>query len=109
MCGITGWIDWNRDLTREDATLRAMSDPMACRGPDAGGVWQSPNAALGHRRLAIIDLEGGAQPMSTSDREPAAVVTFAGEIYNFQELRAELIGRGHRMTTRSDTEVLVRA
>ena len=114
MCGITGWVDWNRDLTAERATLTAMTDTMACRGPDADGVWLSPRAALGHRRLAVIDIEGGAQPMAASastydDSAPAAVVTFAGEIYNFRELRAELVGRGHRMRTRSDTEVLVHA
>ncbi|HEX9337038.1 MAG TPA: asparagine synthase (glutamine-hydrolyzing) [Pseudonocardiaceae bacterium] len=110
MCGITGWVDWNRDLTVEGSTLQAMTDTMVCRGPDADGVWLSPRAALGHRRLAVIDIEGGTQPMcAPADREPAAVVTFAGEIYNFRELRAVLVARGHRMRTRSDTEILLHA
>lgn len=110
MCGITGWVNWERDLTAEGDTVRAMTSPMACRGPDAEGVWLSPRAALGHRRLAIIDLEGGAQPMGApSADKPVAVVTFAGEIYNFRELRATLVARGHSLRTRSDTEVLVTA
>ncbi|MCW3840374.1 asparagine synthase (glutamine-hydrolyzing) [Micromonospora yasonensis] len=110
MCGITGWVNWERDLTAEGDTVRAMTSPMACRGPDAEGIWLSPRAALGHRRLAIIDLEGGAQPMGApSPDQPVAVVTFAGEIYNFQELRATLVARGHSLRTRSDTEVLVTA
>jgi asparagine synthase (glutamine-hydrolysing) len=108
MCGITGWVDWERDLRAEHEVARAMTDTMACRGPDDEGLWLSPRAAIGHRRLAIIDLEGGRQPMLAPDPEqPAAVLTFAGEIYNFRELRAELEAAGHRFGTRSDTEVLL--
>ena len=66
MCGITGWVDFSRDMTRERALIDAMTQTMACRGPDASGVWSDRNAALGHRRLAVIDLPGGAQPMSVS-------------------------------------------
>jgi asparagine synthase (glutamine-hydrolysing) len=110
MCGIAGWVDWGRDLTTQDAVLRAMVDSMAPRGPDAGGVWLSRHAALGHRRLAVIDLEGGAQPMvSPALRRPPVVLTFSGEIYNFRELRADLATLGHRFRTRSDTEVLLHA
>ena len=78
---------------------------MTCRGPDAGGVWASGHALIGHRRLAVVDLPGGVQPMSDS----SAVLTFSGEIYNFRELRRELEGYGHAFRTRSDTEVLLRA
>lgn len=105
MCGIAGWVDFARDLTGERATAEAMTQTMACRGPDGEGLWLSPHAALGHRRLAVIDIEGGQQPMAA---EELAVVTFSGEIYNFRELRADLTARGHRFRTRSDTEVLLR-
>ena len=109
MCGIAGWVDWERDLCRERATVEAMTATMACRGPDDDGTWISRHAALGHRRLAVIDPAGGAQPM-TGSRPGASdevVLTFNGEIYNFVELRTELRGRGHRFTTSSDTEVLL--
>src|SRR5271168_1464209 len=66
MCGITGWVDFSRDLTREGALIDAMTATMACRGLEASGVWSEPNAALGTRRLAVIDVPGGAQPMSVS-------------------------------------------
>jgi hypothetical protein len=87
MCGITGWVDFGRDLAAERETLTDMTRTLACRGPDAEGVWLSSHAALGHRRLAVIDLEGGAQPMLgiLGPHDPCAL-TFAGEIYNFTEL-----------------------
>jgi asparagine synthase (glutamine-hydrolysing) len=108
MCGITGWISFDRDLTRERDTLEAMTQTMACRGPDASGMWLDGPAALGHRRLAVIDIEGGAQPMSV--RTPAGGVTlvYSGEAYNFVELREELRRAGERFETSSDTEVVLR-
>ncbi len=105
MCGIVGWVDFSRDLVPERATVEAMTATMACRGPDAAGVWSSERALIGHRRLAVVDLPGGVQPMS----EANAVLTFSGEIYNFRELRRELEGFGHEFSTRSDTEVLLRS
>jgi len=105
MCGVTGWVDWHRDLCAERSTVDAMTATMACRGPDDAGTWVSPHAALGHRRLAVIDPAGGRQPMVAGD----AVLTYSGEVYNFQELRSELEGRGHRFRTHSDTEVVVHA
>lgn len=110
MCGITGWISYGRDLTREGATLAAMTGTMACRGPDDEGVWLDTHAALGHRRLAVIDIAGGAQPMKVdSGGHTLLVTTYSGEIYNYRELRAELTGLGHRFRTGSDTEVALRA
>ncbi len=110
MCGITGWISYDNDLTRERATLEAMTETMACRGPDAGGVWLDAHAALGHRRLAVIDIEGGGQPMAVErDGRTVLVTTYSGEIYNYRELRAELTERGHTFRTRSDTEVALHA
>ncbi|MGW7284399.1 asparagine synthase (glutamine-hydrolyzing) [Streptomyces sp. NPDC054847] len=108
MCGVTGWIDWDNDLRLQEPTVRAMTDTLACRGPDAQGVWLSRHAALGHRRLSVIDVEGGAQPL-TDQAEPAAVLAYNGELYNYQELRKELTALGHVFRTRSDTEVVLRA
>jgi asparagine synthase (glutamine-hydrolysing) len=110
MCGIAGWVDYERDLTQEREVAQRMTDTMANRGPDAEGLWLSPRAALGHRRLSIIDLEGGRQPMvATENGAPVAVLIYTGEVYNFRELRAELEGLGHRFETRSDTEVVLHA
>ena len=108
MCGITGWVDFGRDLRGERAAIEAMTATMIPRGPDAGGVWISAHAALGHRRLSVIDLPCGAQPMAAPDSGDVAL-TFSGEIYNFTELRRELISHGHSFRTRSDTEVLLRS
>ncbi|MFI1363717.1 asparagine synthase (glutamine-hydrolyzing) [Streptomyces griseochromogenes] len=107
MCGITGWVSFDRDLTAESTTLHAMTETMACRGPDDRGTWTEGPAALGHRRLAIIDLPGGRQPMSVATPEGNVALVYSGEAYNFTELRRELIDRGHRFTTDSDTEVVL--
>ncbi|WP_030598365.1 asparagine synthase (glutamine-hydrolyzing) [Streptomyces fulvoviolaceus] len=109
MCGIAGWIDFGRDLRAEAATVRAMTDSMVRRGPDAGDAWLAEHAALGHRRLAVIDVAGGAQPMEIREGARHAVISYSGEVYNFRELRAELAALGHGFRTRSDTEVVLRA
>jgi asparagine synthase (glutamine-hydrolysing) len=110
MCGITGWVSYDRDLSNERRTITAMAETMACRGPDAGGVWLDAHAAIGHRRLAVIDIEGGTQPMAVErDGRTALVTTYSGEIYNYLELRAELAALGHTFRTDSDTEVALHA
>ncbi|MEU3028618.1 asparagine synthase (glutamine-hydrolyzing) [Streptomyces incarnatus] len=109
MCGITGWVSFDRDLSAEATTLHAMTETMACRGPDDRGTWAEGPAALGHRRLAIIDLPGGRQPMSLDTPEGTVALVYSGETYNFTELRRELTDRGHRFTTDSDTEVVLHA
>ncbi|MEY9930251.1 asparagine synthase (glutamine-hydrolyzing) [Catenulispora sp. GP43] len=108
MCGITGWVSYERDLSAERATVEAMTETMICRGPDEGGVFIDGPVALGHRRLAVIDIEGGKQPMAAEGLAPVAI-TYSGEVYNFQELRAELEGKGHKFRTSSDTEVVLHA
>ncbi|WP_256106896.1 asparagine synthase (glutamine-hydrolyzing) [Streptomyces sp. ODS05-4] len=108
MCGLAGWVSYGRDLTEAADVAEAMTQTMTCRGPDDGGVWTSPHAVLGHRRLAVIDLEGGRQPMAAGDQSQP-VITYTGEVYNFTELRAELESLGHAFRTTSDTEVVLRA
>jgi asparagine synthase (glutamine-hydrolysing) len=105
VCGITGWVDYERDLTAEREAALAMTRTMRFRGPDDEGLWTDPHVALGHRRLAVIDVEGGVQPMS----EGPATIVYSGEAYNFRELRRELEAHGHRFRTRSDTEVVLQA
>ncbi|WP_028611859.1 asparagine synthase (glutamine-hydrolyzing) [Paenibacillus harenae] len=107
MCGITGWIDWNRDLTKQSESLEKMTDTLAPRGPDASGTWISAHCALGHRRLSVIDPENGAQPMIRHTGDDKYVVVYNGELYNALELRKELESRGRTFTTSCDTEVLL--
>ncbi|HVJ03868.1 MAG TPA: XrtA/PEP-CTERM system amidotransferase [Sphingomonas sp.] len=105
MCGIAGLYYPAIAKPVDPARVAAMSDALAHRGPDGSGVWSAPGVGLGHRRLAIIDLEGGVQPMATPDQQ--LVTVFNGEIYNFREVRAELERKGLRFQTDSDTEVLL--
>ncbi|WFU39928.1 asparagine synthase (glutamine-hydrolyzing) [Bradyrhizobium sp. CB82] len=112
MCGICGWIDFDRDLGGPEARreLANMTATMAYRGPDDEGTWIDGPAALGHRRLAIIDIEGGSQPMTLQeDGRPMLVLVYTGETYNYSELRQRLAGLGHRFDTSSDTEVVLHA
>ena len=109
MCGITGWVGFHHDLTREQTVLDAMTETMSCRGPDARGTWQDAHAALGHRRLSVIDIEGGAQPMTLETPDGTLAMVYSGEAYNFTELRDELRRRGHTFRTTSDTEVVLHA
>ncbi len=105
MCGISGIFDTRSPAPVDEQLLVAMNDTMVHRGPDGFGTHIEPGVGLGHRRLSIIDLEGGKQPMGSEDG--SIIVTFNGEIYNFQALREELIAHGHRFRTNSDTEAIV--
>jgi len=106
VCGITGiMVPAGTELNQ--ATVRAMTNELTHRGPDGDGFYFGQTVGLGHRRLSIIDLEGGSQPMYCADRK--VVITYNGEIYNFQSLRRELEALGHRFRTQSDTEVLLEA
>ncbi|MFF7128103.1 asparagine synthase (glutamine-hydrolyzing) [Streptomyces sp. NPDC008240] len=109
MCGITGWVSFHSDARTQTPVIEAMTATLAPRGPDAGGVWLGERAAIGHRRLAVIDLEGGVQPMTDRPDEPTIVLSYSGEVYNHHQLRGELRRRGHVFRTRSDTEVVLRA
>lgn len=103
MCGIAGKVDFGGRV--EGSVVAQMCSTMEHRGPDSRGLWADGCVALGMQRLAIIDVAGGDQPIFNEDR--SIVVVMNGEIYNFQELRADLIAGGHTLTTHADTEVLV--
>jgi asparagine synthase (glutamine-hydrolysing) len=105
MCGICGQYNFASQRPVSPAMVRAMAASIAHRGPDDDGYFFSNGVGLGFRRLSIIDLSGGHQPMS--DHDESVWVVFNGEIYNFPELRKELEGAGHVFRTRSDTEVIV--
>ncbi len=108
MCGLTGiFYGGAGGGTVDPALLKRMTDAIAHRGPDGEGFHIEPGVGLGHRRLAIIDIGGGAQPMSTSDGR--VVVVFNGEIYNFRDLTADLTALGFVFRTQSDTEVILNA
>lgn len=110
MCGISGLVDFDGDVARQQHLVVAMSDTLSCRGPDDAGLWAGPRAVLGHRRLAVIDLAASRQPMTAQqDGTELAVLSYNGEVYNFRELRTELLARGHRFRTEGDTEVVLRA
>src|SRR4029079_12926871 len=112
MCGITGFIDlWSTSNARDDdsraATLDSMCRVIRHRGPDDQGVMLEHGVALGMRRLSIIDLAGGHQPISNEDN--SVTIVFTGRIYNYRELQKTLQARGHRFATNSDTETIVHA
>jgi asparagine synthase (glutamine-hydrolysing) len=107
MCGIAGIFHVESSKPVDPERVRRMTDAIAHRGPDGSGVWTAPGIGLGHRRLSIIDLGGGAQPILTEDESLA--LSFDGKIYNFLELRRELEALGHSFRTNSDGEVILEA
>lgn len=111
MCGVVGFVD--RRAGCDDPAARwligSLTDDLLSRGPDGRGVWTSPNAAFGHRRLAVIDLDNGAQPWVERVGGSEVVLTYNGELYNGSELRGELADRGHKFRSRCDTEVVFEA
>ena len=109
MCGIAGWLDNSIDLRERKSELYAMSESIQNRGPDEKGEYISHDVALLHRRLSVIDVENGKQPMTLNYKGETYVIVYNGELYNTDELREELISLGHRFSTHSDTEVLLHA
>ena len=105
MCGIAGQFNFQRGEPVERETIVRMARSVAHRGPDDEGFFIAGPVGLGFRRLSIIDLASGHQPMS--DAEETVWIIFNGEIYNYKELRGELQGKGHQFRTNSDTEVIV--
>src|SRR5437588_4795359 len=105
MCGIAGIIRLTSGPPIEAERLRQMRDVLRHRGPDGEGIWIEGSVGLAHRRLAIVDIAGGAQPMLSGDTD--ACIVFNGEIYNHPLLKSQLEKRGHRYRTRSDTETIL--
>src|SRR5829696_9020073 len=105
MCGIVGFVNANSRPPASREVLEGMNKCIVHRGPDEDGFFVHENVALAMRRLAIIDLKGGQQPIF--NQEKTAVIVFNGEIYNFQELKKDLEARGHKFDTNCDTEVIV--
>ena len=104
MCGFAGFID-NLSIDRKNIIIKRMSDTIAHRGPDGEGFYTDDTIAMGFRRLSIIDLSTGDQPLYNEDR--SLVINFNGEIYNYKELREELIAKGHVFACHADTEVII--
>ena len=108
MCGIAGVLAY--DQRHDHDVARRMSATLDRRGPDSEGIWRDDHVTLIFRRLAVIDLAGGGQPMvAEEDGRPVAVLNYTGEVFNYVELREELRGYGHTFRTSSDTEVVLRA
>ena len=105
MCGIAGIFDTREQRPIDEGLLQRMNQAQFHRGPDDGGLHVEPGIGLAHRRLSIIDLSGGHQPLFNEDGSVAVV--YNGEIYNFHELSEELLAAGHRFRTRYDTKMLV--
>jgi asparagine synthase (glutamine-hydrolysing) len=105
MCGIAGIIDFKSDRSPDREVLERMIGLIRHRGPDAVGIYLEGPAGLAHARLSIIDLSGGDQPIHNEDK--TLWIVYNGEVFNYPELRAELVKKGHRFYTQSDTEVLV--
>ena len=109
MCGINGIVDYKASI--DDSIVHAMNDSLAHRGPDGEGIFTSRtrNVALGNRRLSIVDIDNGSQPVVVTHNGYEFAITYNGEVYNHKELRHELESRGYKFKTNSDTEVVLNA
>ncbi|MEO6655702.1 MAG: asparagine synthetase B, partial [Pyrinomonadaceae bacterium] len=106
MCGIAGWINLKQSNSKDhsEAVLHSMCEAIVHRGPDSEGLWTDDTVALGMRRLSIIDLHTGDQPVFSGDK--SIVVMMNGELYNYREVKADLEKRGHKFVTQTDTEIV---
>lgn len=107
MCGISGWISFRENLKLRGKIIEDMANKLSKRGPDSSGVYVSTNALLGHKRLVVVDPTGGAQPMTKEFGENSYTIVYNGELYNTEEIRKKLLGKGYIFTSYSDTEVLL--
>lgn len=107
MCGITGFVNFKKNIKEENKILKDMTDTLVNRGPNAEGMYISNNVMLGHRRLIVVDPEGGGQPMKKVVDGKEYVLIYNGELYNTEDLRKELIEDGYKFEGYSDTEVLL--
>jgi asparagine synthase (glutamine-hydrolysing) len=106
MCGLTGWVNLEQDISKYKEILDGMNLQVEHRGPDASGTWISEHVALGHQRLSIIDPQNGIQPMVKQIGEKKYVIVYNGELYNMDELRSSLLSKGYQFSTKCDTELI---
>nr|WP_302597688.1 asparagine synthase (glutamine-hydrolyzing) [uncultured Cellulosilyticum sp.] len=109
MCGFAGWIDFQKDLTNEVSIIEAMTDTLKLRGPDQHGYHTTTHVLLGHRRLIVVDPNGGLQPMTKMQGNFHYTLVYNGELYNTEDIRKELLEKGYTFDSYSDTEVLLTA
>ncbi|WP_017378913.1 asparagine synthase (glutamine-hydrolyzing) [Paenisporosarcina sp. TG-14] len=107
MCGITGWVHFNRDLRTQASVVEKMTKTLSKRGPDDENVWLNIHAVFGHRRLTVVDPIGGKQPMTKVHHDNRYTLSYNGELYNTEDLRKELLRKGYTFSGHSDTEVLL--
>lgn len=107
MCGITGWIDFKKNIGKEHEIITKMAETLSKRGPDDTNIWSAVHAGLGHKRLVVVDPEGGKQPMTRSKGEHSYTICYNGELYNTEDLRKTLLVKGYSFNGHSDTEVLL--
>lgn len=109
MCGITGWVDFQRNISNEKDTLVKMTETLAKRGPDDTNIWIDTHVGFGHKRLIVVDAEGGKQPMVRKKNGNRYIICYNGELYNTEDIRKELLIKGYSFQGHSDTEVLLSA
>lgn len=107
MCGITGWVAWEKNMKHQEVTIKKMANTLSKRGPDTSNTFCTTHVAFGHTRLIVVDPAGGAQPMSKTKDGHHYTIVYNGELYNTEELRNELLKRGYTFRSHSDTEVLL--
>ncbi|MCB5236683.1 asparagine synthase (glutamine-hydrolyzing) [Niallia circulans] len=107
MCGITGWVDYKKDLRKESEVLSVMVETLAKRGPDDTNVWTTLHAGFGHKRLVVVDPLNGIQPMTKEKQGYHYTICYNGELYNTEDIRKELLIKGYSFQGHSDTEVLL--
>ncbi|MEW8987873.1 MAG: asparagine synthase (glutamine-hydrolyzing), partial [Bacillus sp. (in: firmicutes)] len=109
MCGISGWIDYQKDIRSEAKTVARMAETLSKRGPDDTNVWTDLHAGFGHKRLVVVDPVGGKQPMTKEKSGNRFTICYNGELYNTEDIRKELLIKGYSFNGHSDTEVLLTA
>nr|WP_318540577.1 asparagine synthase (glutamine-hydrolyzing) [Terribacillus saccharophilus] len=109
MCGITGWVNFKRNLEQEKPVIQKMAQTLSKRGPDEYNDWGAPHVLFGHRRLIVVDAAGGKQPMQDTDERGTYTLIYNGELYNTEDIRKELQQRGWTFQGHSDTEVLLKS
>jgi len=109
MCGITGWINYKKQMKNEQDILEKMTETLEKRGPDDTNLWTEGFVGLGHKRLIVVDPEGGRQPMQKTGKGATYTICYNGELYNTEDIRKELLSKGYSFRGHSDTEVLLTA